>query len=59
MDKLLENFQASKGMSIYDVIKEQEQKGIESLGSDYIAIKKLITQYLETNGIFDNNLEEI
>jgi len=57
LEKLLENFSASKGMSVYDIIDQHEESGKISLKESYSEVISLITQYCESVGIY-RNLEE-
>lgn len=59
LEKLLENFSASKGMNIYDIIDKHEEIGKTTLKEKYDEVIKTIVNYCETVGIYrkleDNN----
>lgn len=52
LEKLLENFSASRGMNIYDIIDKHEDKGKETLKENYNEVIDLITKHCESVGIF-------
>lgn len=57
LEKLLENFSASKGMDIYDVIDKHEEQGRQILKDKYNDVLNIITQYCESVGIYRINKE--
>lgn len=52
LNKLLENFEASKGMNIYDIIDQQEENGRIQLKEKYDKVIDLIVRNCEAQGIY-------
>lgn len=52
--QLLENFEASKGNNIYDIINERKEHDKVLMQEKYDKIIALITQYLEASGVYKN-----
>lgn len=52
LEQLLENFSASRGMNIYDIIDSHKEEGQKKLGDKYDEVIDLITQHCESVGIY-------
>ena len=57
LEDLLDNFTASKGVNIYNIIDERETTAREILKDKYDEAIKLINLYLESRGVFRTNTE--
>ena len=57
LEDLLENFTASKGVDIYNIIDEREETAKEILKDKYDEVIKVINMYLESRGVFRTNTE--